>query len=134
MSFAPQVLDHFRNPRFPGELPGATAAAEASNPVCGDVVKIWIQVDADTVSASTFKAAGCVPAIACASWLVERIQGVRLGEAASLSAEAVAAGLGGLPAASTHAAQLAVEALRKTLDEVRRAPNQGRGGARRQDV
>ncbi|HUI43117.1 MAG TPA: iron-sulfur cluster assembly scaffold protein [Terriglobia bacterium] len=122
MSYSVRVLDHFRHPRHAGELAGATAVVETSNPACGDVIKIWLRIEAGSITDSTFKAAGCVPAIASGSWLVERIRGATLGEAASISAEDIATGLGGLPAASRHAAQLAADALRKALAAFERAP------------
>ena len=128
MAYTDQVLDHFRNPRHAGELASATAIAEVSNPVCGDVVKIWLVLEGETIAAATFKAEGCVPAVACASWLVERIRGMRLAEVASVSPEDVASGLGGLPPASAHAARLAVDACRKATEragqqlEVRAVP------------
>lgn len=116
MAYSPQLLDHFRNPRHAGELAGATVVAEAANPVCGDVIKLWLRVEQGRVIAASFKAAGCAPAIACGSWLAERLAG---GESvAALNAiapEEIEAGVGGLPAASRHAAQLAVDALRQAV-------------------
>lgn len=116
MAYSAQLLDHFRNPRHAGELAEATAVAEAANPVCGDTIKLWLRVEKGRVIAASFKAAGCVPAIACGSWLAERLAG---GESvAALNAiapEEIEAGIGGLPAASRHAAQLAVDALRKAI-------------------
>jgi nitrogen fixation protein NifU and related proteins len=115
MTYTPHVLDHFRNPRHAGELPAAGTVAEASNPVCGDVVKIWLRLEESAIAGATFKASGCVPTVACASWLMERIQGAGVTDAASITPEDVATGLGGLPSASTHAAQLAVQVLRIAL-------------------
>lgn len=122
MTYSAQVLDHFRHPRHAGELASATTAAESSNPVCGDIIKIWIQIEDGKIADAAFKAAGCVPVIAAGSWLIERVQGVTLAEAGSISARDVTAGLGGLPPASAHAAELAVEALRKVLAAAERTP------------
>lgn len=115
MSYSAQVLDHFRNPRHAGELALANRVAEASNPACGDVIRLWLQTEQGLVKAASFKAAGCVPAIACGSWLAERIVGRSLDEVRLIAPEDVEAGLGGLPAASKHAAQLAVDALAQAL-------------------
>jgi nitrogen fixation NifU-like protein len=115
MSYSAEVLDHFRNPRHAGELAGANWVAEVSNPACGDVIKLWLRMEQGVVKAASFKAAGCVPAIACGSWLAERIVGRNLEEIRSISPEHIATGLGGLPAASKHAAQLAVDALAQAL-------------------
>jgi nitrogen fixation protein NifU and related proteins len=116
MAYSEQLLDHFRNPRYAGELPDSTVVVEASNPVCGDVIKLWLRVEHDRVIAASFKAAGCAPAIACGSWLAEQLnRGGRLEALGRISIDEVEAGLSGLPPASRHAAQLAVEALRKAI-------------------
>jgi len=114
MSFSARLLDHFRNPRHAGELPDPTVAVEASNPVCGDVIKLWLRVENGRVTAASFKAAGCAPAIACGSWLAERLsRGESLSALSVIEPAEIEAGLDGLPPASRHAAKLAIEALRK---------------------
>jgi nitrogen fixation protein NifU and related proteins len=119
MQYSAKVLDHFHHPRCAGELADATVVAEATNPVCGDVMKLWLRVEAGRVTAATFKADGCVPAIACGSWLAEWLSaGCALDEARSITPETVAAGLDNLPSASSHAAELAMDVLRRALDVV----------------
>ena len=119
MSYSAKLLDHFHHPRRAGELTDATVVAEATNPVCGDVMKLWLRVEAGRVTAVTFKADGCVPAIACGSWLSERLAaGCTLTEARLITAETLSAGLDGLPLASSHAADLVIDVLRKALDVV----------------
>ncbi len=120
MAYSAKVLDHFRHPRHAGELADATAVAEASNPVCGDVIKLWLKVEQGRVTAASFQAAGCVSAIACGSWLAERIWGSSLDELRSLSPAEVEAGLDGLPAPSKHAVHLVVEALEQALESLER--------------
>ena len=116
MSYTSQVVDHFAHPRHAGALAQPSAVAELSNPVCGDVIKLWIRAEMGRVTAASFQAEGCVPALACGSWLAEWISSGRsLQEARSLTPEDVEAGLSGLPAASKHAAQLAIEVLHKAL-------------------
>ena len=117
MSYSAEVLDHFRYPRHVGELAEANRVAEVSNPVCGDAIKLWLRIEQGVVKEASFKAAGCVPAIACGSWLAERIIARRVEEVRSISPEDVETGLAGLPAASKHAAQLAVEALAQALQQ-----------------
>jgi len=125
MAYSAQLLDHFCNPRHAGELSDATVAAEASNPVCGDVIKLWLRVEQGRVIAASFKAAGCAPAIACGSWLAERLAG---GESVvalnAIAPDEIEAGVGGLPAASRHAAHLAVDALRKAVATLAGAASQ----------
>jgi nitrogen fixation protein NifU and related proteins len=113
--YSAQVLDHFQNPRNVGNLSDADAAAEIENPACGDVVRITLKVNADCVTEVRFKAKGCVAAIACASALTELVANHALDQARNLRREDVMLAVGGLPQASTHAAQLAVDVLQAAL-------------------
>lgn len=117
--YSATVLDHFHTPRNVGEIPGASIVVEASNPVCGDVMKLWAVVGEGRIQAVKFKAAGCVPSVACGSWLTEAILSKSPQELSALSADDVISALGGLPPASRHAAVLAVEALKRLLDLLR---------------
>ena len=116
--YSDQVLDHFHYPRNVGEIADATVVVETINPVCGDVMKLWAVVQDGAMLDVRFKVAGCVPAVACGSWLTERIKGKPLSELAGLTPDQVDAGLGGLPPASQHAAALACEALRQLLNRL----------------
>src|SRR2546429_227255 len=69
--FSEAVLDHFRNPRNAGELPGATATVEVSNPVCGDALKLFVQIVDGKIREARFLCRGCTTSIACASLLTE---------------------------------------------------------------
>ncbi|HEX5481308.1 MAG TPA: iron-sulfur cluster assembly scaffold protein [Terriglobia bacterium] len=115
MAYSDKVLDHFHHPRNAGEIAEATATAEASNPVCGDVMKLSARVNEGRIIEAKFKAQGCIPAIACGSWLAEWMEGKRLSEIGGLTAPQIDSALGGLPAASGHASVLAVDALKKLL-------------------
>ncbi|MGH9451741.1 MAG: iron-sulfur cluster assembly scaffold protein [Terriglobia bacterium] len=112
MTYSPSVLDHFHHPRHAGEIASADAAVEASNPVCGDVLKLWAVSRDGAISDMSFKAAGCVPAIACGSWVAEWAEGKPIEALLALSPIEIERALGGLPAASRHASALAVDALR----------------------
>jgi nitrogen fixation NifU-like protein len=103
-----------------GELSEADATAESENPACGDVLRLTLKVSEGLIIQAQFKAKGCVAAIACGSALTELIAGKTLNEAKNLRREDVSAVVGGLPQASTHAAQLAVDALSVALRAVRR--------------
>ena len=117
MEYSPKLLDHFQHPRHAGELADASVVAEASNPVCGDVMKLWLIVEHEQITGASFKADGCVPAIACGSWLAERLSaGCSLEKARSIAPESISRGLDGLPSAARHAATLAAEVLSKALD------------------
>ena len=110
------LLDHFRAPRHVGELADASPIAEASNPVCGDAIKLCLRVERGRVAAASFKAAGCVPVIGCGSWLASWLStGRTVAEALALTPLDIETALDGLPPASKHAAQLAVDVLRRAL-------------------
>jgi nitrogen fixation protein NifU and related proteins len=117
--YSAQLLDHFQNPRNTGEVAEADAAAEIENPACGDVLRLTLKVSEGLIVQAQFKAKGCVAAIACGSAVTELIAGKTLHEARNLRREDVSAAVGGLPQASTHAAQLAVDALSAALRNLR---------------
>jgi|SRR5579884_1962563 nitrogen fixation NifU-like protein len=113
--FSAAVLDHFENPRHAGELDNATARVESSNPVCSDVLRLAARVENGRIVEARFLCKGCTTAIACGSYLTERINGQLLGDLRKLDANSISEGLGGLPAATFHGAQLAVDALQSLL-------------------
>jgi nitrogen fixation NifU-like protein len=116
--YSAQLLDHFQNPRHAGEIANADAAVQIENPVCGDVLRLSLKVNAGRIIDARFKAKGCVPAMACASALTELIVGKTLDETRSLNREQVIAAVGGVPQASAHAAQLAIDALSTALKQI----------------
>jgi nitrogen fixation protein NifU and related proteins len=116
--YSTQLLDHFQNPRNAGELSDADATAEIDNPVCGDVIRLSIKMDDDRIAEIRFKAKGCVPAIACGSALTELVRGKSAQEVRCLRREDLVSALGGMPPASTHAAQLALDALAIALAQI----------------
>ena len=118
--YSPQLLDHFQNPRNDGEIADADAIAEVENPACGDVLRLSLRVRESRIAEARFKAKGCVAAIACGSALTELITGKKVPEAQKLQREDVSAAVGGLPQASTHAAQLALDVLASALLGIKR--------------
>lgn len=118
--YSAQVLDHFQNPRHAGELSAPDATAEIENPACGDVLRLTLNASAGRIAQVRFKAKGCVAAIACGSALTELVTGKTLEEARNLRREDVIAAVGGLPRASTHAAQLSLDALSAVLSRIRK--------------
>jgi nitrogen fixation protein NifU and related proteins len=113
--YSAQVLDHFQNPRNAGDIPDADAIAEIENPVCGDILRLALKVAAGRIAEIRFKAKGCVPSMACASTITELAQGKTVKEARSIDRHQLIAAVGGLPEASTHAAQLALDTLSAAL-------------------
>ena len=117
--YSATLLDHYHHPRNVGEIAEASVVVEASNPVCGDLMKLWATVREGKIEVVKFKAAGCVPSVACGSWLTEAILAKPLDDLAALTPDDVTSGVGGLPAASRHAAVLAVDALKRLLEHIR---------------
>lgn len=113
--YSPQVLDHFQNPRNAGEIANPDASAQIENPACGDVLKLTLRIADLRIAEMRFLAKGCVPAMACGSIITELATGKTPEQAHALKKEDVIAAAGGLPAASSHAAQLAVDALQTAL-------------------
>lgn len=116
--YSAQLLEHFKNPRNTGDVADADAVAQVENPACGDVLRLSLKIDAGRVVDIRFKAKGCVPSMACGSALTELIAGKTLAETRLLQRDTLIAAVGGLPQASTHAAQLALDTLSAALRQL----------------
>lgn len=116
--YSARLLDHFQNPRNPGEVRDADAIAQIENPACGDVLRLTLKIKSGRIAEIRFKAKGCVPSMACASALTELVEGRTLDETRTLKRDTLIAAVGGLPHASTHAAQLALDALQAALSQL----------------
>ena len=119
--FSEIFLDHFQRPRNAGELAEATVRVELSNPVCGDVLKLAVKVEAGRILEVKFLCRGCTTAIACASMLTEKMQGADLVSLRKITAAVVAESLGGLPEDSFHGAQLAEDGVKAILAGIGKA-------------
>ena len=104
-----------------GDVADADAAVELENPVCGDVIRLSLKINDGRIAEIRFKAKGCVPAMACGSALTELAQGKTISEARDLKREDLVKAVGGLPNASSHAAQLALDVLSTALAKIRLA-------------
>jgi nitrogen fixation NifU-like protein len=111
--YSEKVLDHFYHPRHLGEIAEPSAVVEVTNPVCGDVLKVWVTLQNGKLIEVKFKVEGCIPAIACGSWLAEWMEGKSLDALKSLVPAQIEQGLEGLPAASRHACVLAAVAAKE---------------------
>jgi len=116
--YSAAVLDHFKNPRNAGELENATAVVEVSNPACGDILRLSARVEDGRFVAVRFKTRGCTTSIACGSQLTEMLCGKTLPEARQLTPAQISDALGGLPPATFHGAQLAVDGLEAILTKL----------------
>jgi nitrogen fixation NifU-like protein len=114
--YSPQLLDHFEHPRNSGELADADARVRVENPACGDVLELAARLRHGRIEAIRFRAKGCVPAMACGSLVTELVLGRSVDEAKTIAKATIEKQIGGVPEASGHAAQLAVDALRALLE------------------
>jgi nitrogen fixation NifU-like protein len=116
--YSAQLLDHFQNPRNAGDISDPDATAQIENPVCGDVIRLSLKMHDGRIAEVRFKAKGCVPAMACGSAVTELTFGKTLREARRLRRADLSNAVGGLPPASAHAAQLALDALSAALNKL----------------
>jgi nitrogen fixation NifU-like protein len=117
--YSRQVLEQFQNTRNVGELPNADAYVRMDNPACGDILQLAIKIANGRIAEAKFRARGCVAAIACGAQLVDMILGKPLTELPTLRREHLIEALGGLPEASVHASQLAIDTLTAALKSTR---------------
>ena len=115
--YTKEVMDHFSNPRNVGEMPDADGIGTEGNPVCGDVMKIFLKVKDNKIVDAKFQTFGCGAAIAVSSMVTEMVKGKTLDEAFSISKETVANALGGLPPQKMHCSNLGADALRKAIED-----------------
>ncbi len=115
--YSEKVMDHFRNPRNVGVIENADGVGEVGNPVCGDIMKIYLKIEDDIITDVKFETFGCGSAIASSSMATELIKGKPLTEALNLTNKAVAEALDGLPAHKLHCSVLAEEAIKKAIKD-----------------
>ncbi len=114
--YSAKILDHFRRPRNQGAIQGASTSVEVTNPVCGDKLTLWLLVDGSRIAQAGFECEGCIPAIACGSFLTEAITGKVISELEGITVQSLEFALDGLPPASRHASSLAISALEKVRE------------------
>ena len=115
MIYSPKVMEHFANPRNVGELADANGIGEIGNAKCGDIMKIYLRIENDTIKDVSFKTFGCGAAIATSSMATELIKGKPLSEALKLTNKAVVEALDGLPPVKIHCSVLAEQAIKAAI-------------------
>ena len=113
--YSEKVMDHFMHPRNVGEMDNPDSVGQVGNPVCGDIMKIFLRIKDDRIEDIKFKTFGCGAAIATSSMVTELVKGKTLEEAMQISNRAVAEALGGLPAPKMHCSNLAADALHAAI-------------------
>ncbi len=115
--YSEKVMDHFRNPRNVGVIEDADGVGEVGNPKCGDIMKMYLKIEDETIKDVKFETFGCGSAIASSSMATELIKGQPLSEVRKLTNQAVAEALDGLPDYKMHCSVLAEEAIRSALED-----------------
>ena len=116
MAYSEAFKDHIANPRNVGELSGANAAGEETNPVCGDRMRLSLRLRDARIEAARFLAYGCPPTLVCGSVLTEVIIGLTTAEALRFTRKELIDAVGGLPSRKQHAAALAIATLRVAIE------------------
>lgn len=126
--YSQKVMDHFCNPRNVGEMENPDGIGHVGNPVCGDIMELYIRVKGAIIVEAKFKTFGCGAAIATSSMITEMVKGKTIEEALEISNRAVAEALDGLPPIKMHCSVLAEEALKSAIDDYF---SKSRGGMRK---
>ena len=114
--YSEKVMDHFTNPRNMGELPDASGVGTVGNAKCGDIMRIYLDIDDQGVIRDCkFKTFGCGAAVATSSMATELVKGKTIQEAMALTNQAVMEALDGLPPVKVHCSLLAEEAIHAAL-------------------
>ena len=115
--YSDKVMDHFRHPRNVGVIEDADGVGEVGNPKCGDIMKMYLKIENDTIVDVKFETFGCGSAIASSSMATELIKGKPVSEALKLTNQAVTEALDGLPPQKLHCSVLAEEAIKAAMKD-----------------
>ena len=121
-----KVMDHFMNPRNVGVIKNADAVGEVGNPVCGDIMRIFLKIKDDIITDIKFQTFGCGAAIATSSMVTEMVKGKSIEEAEKVTNMDVAKALGGLPPIKMHCSNLAQQALKSAIEDYRKHTADGK--------
>jgi nitrogen fixation NifU-like protein len=111
-----KVMEHFRNPRNVGEMENPDGVGRVGDPICGDVMELYIKVKDGIIVDAKFKTFGCAAAIATSSMVTDMVKGKSVEEALKISNKAVVEALNGLPPAKVHCSVLAEDALKAAIE------------------
>jgi len=113
--YSKTLMSHFRKPHNMGQIKNADGIGEVGNPVCGDIMRIYIKVKDDKISQIKFETLGCPAAIGTSSMITDLAKGKALTQALKITNEDVAKSLGGLPSVKMHCSNLAADALKEAI-------------------
>jgi nitrogen fixation NifU-like protein len=118
--YSKKVMDHFINPRNVGVIENPDGYGKVGNPVCGDLMEMYIQVENNRIKDIKFKTFGCGSAIATSSMVTELAKGKKIDEALKITRNDVADELDGLPPQKMHCSNLAADALHAAIEDYKK--------------
>ena len=120
IGYSKKVMDHFINPKNVGEMKNPDGYGKVGNPVCGDLMEIFIKVKDDIITDIKFRTFGCGSAIATSSMVTEMAKGMKIDDAIKITRNDVANELDGLPPQKMHCSNLATDAIRAAIEDYKK--------------
>jgi nitrogen fixation NifU-like protein len=118
--YSQKVMDHFMNPRNVGMIEDANGVGEVGNPVCGDIMRMYLKINNNIIEDVKFQTFGCGAAVATSSIATELIKGKTIDEALEITNKAVAEALDGLPPIKLHCSVLAEQAIKAAIEDYKK--------------
>jgi len=115
--YSQKVLNHFYHPHNMGHMKNPDGVGEVGNPICGDILRLYIKIENNKIKNIRFETLGCAAAIAVSSMITEMVKGMKVKEALKITKKDIANELGGLPAIKMHCSNLAEEALQLAIKD-----------------
>ena len=117
--YSKKTIDHFKKPKFAGEMKNADAVGEVGNIKCGDVMKMFLKVKDGVIKDIKFQTYGCIAAIAASDVMCKLAKGKTLEEASKITYKDILKELGDLPMIKYHCSVLGTQALKKAIEDYR---------------
>jgi nitrogen fixation NifU-like protein len=123
--YSQKVMEHFMNPKNVGQIENPDGVGHVGNPICGDIMELYIKVKDNIIIDAKFKTFGCGAAIATSSMVTELVKGKTIEQALEISNKTVAEALDGLPPVKMHCSMLAEEALKLAIEDYQKKQKKG---------
>jgi len=120
MKYSKKVIAHFQNPHNQGRIKNPDAVGQVGNPICGDVMKMYLKIKNNRIDVIKFETLGCAAAIAVSSALTDLAKGKILSQALKITKDQIVKDLGGLPPVKVHCSMLGVEALHQAIEKYKK--------------
>jgi nitrogen fixation NifU-like protein len=117
VEYSQKVMEHFLDPHNMGHMPDADGVGTVGNPVCGDVMKVYLKIEDNRIVDARFKTFGCGAAIATSSMITDLVKGKTIEEALAVTDKTVAEALDSLPPIKMHCSVLAEDGIRAAIED-----------------